>query len=76
MYLGEGQVEEGLRGQRLQVVLLRQGQGLQEQRQSRGEARGPPVELGRDQQNPDTPRRGRKLQARRQNRPRWSRDLT
>lgn len=37
-YLSEGQVEDGFRGQRLQVVLLSQGEGLQEERQSCGEA--------------------------------------
>lgn len=44
--LSEGQMKDVLRGQRLEVVLSRQSQGLQEERKSGGEARRLPVELG------------------------------
>lgn len=44
--LSEGQMKDALWGQRLEVVLSRQSQGLQEERKSGGEARWLPVELG------------------------------
>lgn len=51
-HLGEGQVQNGLGGQGLQVVLSGQSQGLQEEGERRGEARGLPVQLGRRQHHP------------------------
>lgn len=51
-HLSEGQMKDGLRGQGLQVVLSGQSQGLQEEGQSRGEARRLPVELSGGQQDP------------------------
>lgn len=50
--LSEGQVKDGLRGQGLEVVLPSQSQGLQEERESSGEARRLPVELGGGKHNP------------------------
>lgn len=56
--LSEGQVQDGLWGQGLEVVLPGQSQGLQEERESCGEATRLPVELSGGKHNSVWDRKG------------------